>query len=258
MPPSTARQQEKDRRRRPERTRTRSWSAPTASPPILPPRIAYHYNKLATRGFTRPACGAPTTTAMWPHEGRMDAIGGTQRPGRGPDADGQPDAERPAGAYVQADPAITPTCECPSTAPLPFNMTRPAAVDSIWTRPSRPRQPRLLGPSPTALSTNSRSLSGSTSVDPAPASSQPRSSATAMTLSSWASQRWAPMATLFCCLCPAACRWALPLWAVMSLTAARARRWGSRPTSKLPIPFKIKEGRDEPLEAALQYLASQQ
>ena len=50
------------------RTRTRSWSVPTASPPTFAADIAYHYNKLAERGFDKAhrRLGALTTTAMWP------------------------------------------------------------------------------------------------------------------------------------------------------------------------------------------------
>mgnify|MGYP000753791742 CR=1 FL=1 len=56
--------------------------------------IAYHYNKLATRGFAKPLMsGVPTTTPRCPHEG----CHGCHRPERQrsgccADADGQPDA----------------------------------------------------------------------------------------------------------------------------------------------------------------------
>ena len=51
----------------PRRTRTRSWSGPTASPPTLPPTSPTTTTSWPPAALTGPSTsGAPTTTAMWP------------------------------------------------------------------------------------------------------------------------------------------------------------------------------------------------
>ncbi len=86
--------------------------------------IAYHYNKLATRGFAKAidVWGRRPPRPCGPHEG----CHGCHRPerrgsGRRADADGQPDARRPACPHVQAHrqrhhPDRPAGRKCPSTA----------------------------------------------------------------------------------------------------------------------------------------------
>ena len=70
-------------------------------PTYVVPDIAYHYNKLVTRGFDKAGGGSSRLCA--PSEGGADRPwGGRFQAGRGADADGIRDAERPGGKAVQA------------------------------------------------------------------------------------------------------------------------------------------------------------